>query len=103
MPFPFVITFLLQKSLKEQKSHTIHFGTIRSDSNIIDEVLVSIFKKPHSYTGEDVIEVSCHGSSYIQNQLLHLFLEKGVRMAQAGEFTLEPLVMGRWIYLKQKP
>ena len=85
----------ITKSLKEQKSHTIHFGTIRSDSNIIDEVLVSIFKNPHSYTGEDVIEVSCHGSSYIQNQLLHLFLEKGARMAQAGEFTLRAFSNGK--------
>ncbi len=85
----------ITKSLEEQKSHTIHFGTIRSDSNIIDEVLVSIFKNPHSYTGEDVIEVSCHGSSYIQNQLLHLFLEKGARMAQAGEFTLRAFSNGK--------
>ena len=85
----------ITKSLEEQKSHTIHFGTIRSDSNIIDEVLVSIFKNPHSYTGEDVIEVSCHGSSYIQNQLLHLFLEKGARMAQAGEFTLRAFINGK--------
>lgn len=85
----------ITKSLEEQKSHTIHFGTIRSDSNIIDEVLVSIFKNPHSYTGEDVIEVSCHGSSYIQNQLLQLFLEKGARMAQAGEFTLRAFSNGK--------
>jgi tRNA modification GTPase len=85
----------ITKSLEEQKSHTIHFGTIRIDSNIIDEVLVSIFKNPHSYTGEDVIEVSCHGSSYIQNQLLHLFLEKGARMAQAGEFTLRAFSNGK--------
>ena len=85
----------ITKSLEEQRSHTIHFGTIRSDSNIIDEVLVSIFKNPHSYTGEDVIEVSCHGSSYIQNQLLHLFLEKGARMAQAGEFTLRAFSNGK--------
>lgn len=85
----------ITKSLENQKSHTIHFGTIRSDSNIIDEVLVSIFKNPHSYTGEDVIEVSCHGSSYIQNKLLHLFLEKGARMAQAGEFTLRAFSNGK--------
>ena len=94
MPFPFVTAFLLLLKVEEQRSHTIHFGTIRSDSNIIDEVLVSIFENPYSYTGR-CDEVSCHGSSYIQNQLLHLFLEKGARMAQAGEFTLRAFSNGK--------
>lgn len=83
------------KDLTQQDSHTVHFGTIRDDAKLIDEVLVSIFKNPHSYTGEDVVEVSCHGSVYIQNQLIQLFLKKGARMAQAGEFTLRAFSNGK--------
>lgn len=83
------------KDLTLMKSHTIHFGTIREGDKVLDEVLVSIFKNPHSYTGEDVVEVSCHGSVYIQNQLIQLFLKKGARMAQAGEFTLRAFSNGK--------
>ena len=59
-----------QKKLSEQKPYTIHFGNIWDGDHIIDEVLVSIFKNPKSYTGEDLIEISCHGSEYIQQQIL---------------------------------
>ena len=83
------------KNLCEEDSHTVHFGTIRNANNIVDEVLVTIFKNPHSYTGEDVVEVSCHGSVYIQNKLLQLFLNKGARMAKAGEFTLRAFSNGK--------
>ena len=83
------------KKLSEQTSHTVHFGTIRDADKIVDEVLVTIFKNPHSYTGEDVVEVSCHGSVYIQNQLIQLFLKEGARMAQAGEFTLRAFSNGK--------
>ena len=76
-------------------SHTVHFGTIRDDDKIVDEVLVTLFKNPQSYTGEDVVEVSCHGSIYIQNQLIQLFLKNGARMAQAGEFTLRAFINGK--------
>src|SRR5690606_27371169 len=76
------------KDLLRQKSHTIHFGTIKDhNGHIIDEVLVSLFIKPRSYTGENVVEVSCHGSAYIIQQLIQLFIEKGARNAQPGEFT----------------
>ncbi len=84
------------RNLAEQKSHTAHFGTIRDEQgNILDEVLVTIFKNPRSYTGEDVCEVSCHGSRYIIRQLLQLFVRQGARMAQAGEFTLRAFLNGK--------
>ncbi len=83
------------KKLKEQKSHTIHLGHIIDGDILLDEVLVSIFKNPRSYTGEDVIEISCHGSSYIQQQIIQLFLRKGCRMAAAGEFTMRAFLNGK--------
>jgi len=84
------------KQLSEQSSHTIHFGTIRNDADeIIDEVLVSLFIEPRSYTGEDVVEVSCHGSSYIIQELIQLFIERGARLAQPGEFTMRAFLHGR--------
>ncbi|MEP3837758.1 MAG: tRNA uridine-5-carboxymethylaminomethyl(34) synthesis GTPase MnmE [Algibacter sp.] len=76
------------KSLASQKTHTIHLGHIIEGDRTIDEVLVSVFKNPNSYTGEDVVEVSCHGSNYIQQEIIQLFVRKGCRMASAGEFTL---------------
>ncbi len=76
------------KDLKLQKSHTVHLGHLKDNDLILDEVLVSVFKGPHSYTGEDVVEISCHGSPYIQQQIIQLFLREGCRMAEAGEFTL---------------
>lgn len=76
------------KTLSEQSTHTIHLGHIMDDVRTIDEVLVSVFKNPNSYTGEDVVEISCHGSNYIQQEIIQLFLRKGCRMATAGEFTL---------------
>jgi tRNA modification GTPase len=83
------------KDLNSLKSHTIHLGHIVENNRIIDEVLVSIFKNPHSYTGEDVIEISCHGSNYIQQEIIQLFLRKGCRMASAGEFTLRAFINGK--------
>ncbi len=76
-------------------THTLHFGTIEEEGDMIDEVLVSIFKGPKSYTGEDTIEISCHGSVYIQNRLLQLFLKKGCRMAKGGEFTFRAFMNGK--------
>ena len=83
------------KALTKQKSHTILLGHILDDNRTLDEVLLSIFKGPHSYTGEDVIEISCHGSPYIQQQIIQLFLRKGCRMADAGEFTLRAFLHGK--------
>ena len=83
------------KSLSKQKTHTIHLGHIVEDGKVFDQVLLSIFKNPHSYTGEDVVEISCHGSTYIQQQIIQLLLRKGCRMAQAGEFTLRAFLNGK--------
>jgi tRNA modification GTPase len=76
------------KVLKDQKSHTVHLGHIKDGDHLIDQALVSIFKGPNSYTGENVAEISCHGSTYIQQRIMQLFLKKGVRAAQGGEFTM---------------
>jgi tRNA modification GTPase len=76
------------KKLSDQKSHVIHLGRIHNDGTEIDEVLVSVFKAPNSYTGENVVEISCHGSTYIQQEILQLFIRKGAKPAQPGEFTL---------------
>jgi len=84
------------KALNKQKSHTIHLGKIISEENkIIDEVLISLFIAPKSYTKENVVEVSCHGSSYIIQELIQLFIKKGARMAQPGEFTLRAFLNGQ--------
>ena len=77
------------------KSHTIHLGGLYDGDRMIDEVLVSVFIAPRSYTGENVVEISCHGSPYIQQEILQLFLKKGCRMAKAGEFTLRAFVNGK--------
>ena len=83
------------KDITQQKTHTIHLGTIVEEHNIFDQVLVSIFKNPNSYTGEDVIEISCHGSTFIQQQIIQLLVRKGCRIAQAGEFTLRAFLNGK--------
>lgn len=85
------------KNLSLQKSHTIHFGHLKGDAGeIIDEVLVSIFKAPHSYTKENTVEISCHGSQYIIRTIVALFQSKGVRMAKPGEFTQRAYLNGRF-------
>lgn len=83
------------KDLEKQKSHTILLGHIMEGNKTYDQVLVSLFKNPHSYTGEDVVEISCHGSPYIQQQIIQLFLRNGCRMADAGEFTLRAFLNGK--------
>ncbi|MCB2410050.1 tRNA uridine-5-carboxymethylaminomethyl(34) synthesis GTPase MnmE [Hymenobacter lucidus] len=82
------------KKLADQPSHTLHFGTIRDGSRILDEVVVSLFKGPHSYTREDVVEISCHGSDYIVEQILTLLTRHGARLAEAGEFTKRAFLHG---------
>lgn len=84
------------KNLENQLSHTIHFGTIRDGERIIDEVLVSIFIAPKSFTKENVVEISTHGSSYIINQVLKLFIRKGIRPAKPGEFTQRAFLNGQF-------
>ncbi|HMB63575.1 MAG TPA: tRNA uridine-5-carboxymethylaminomethyl(34) synthesis GTPase MnmE [Eudoraea sp.] len=83
------------KELSEQDSHTVHLGYIEDGERSLDKVLVTVFKGPNSYTGEDVVEISCHGSPYIQQEIIQLFLKKGCRMADAGEFTLRAFLNGK--------
>ena len=83
------------KILAGQKPNTLHFGSIYSRLELIDEVVVSIFHAPHSFTGEDVVEITCHGSVYIQQRILQLLIEKGARMARPGEFTQRAFLNGK--------
>jgi tRNA modification GTPase len=83
--------------LYAQKTHTLHFGVVVTDNDLIlDEVLISLFYGPHSYTGEDVIEISCHGSVYIQQQIIQLLIKNGARLANAGEYTLRAFLNGKF-------
>lgn len=90
-----VFKSIKNKNLAQQKTHTLHLGHIIDEGKTLDEVLISIFKGPNSYTGENTIEISCHGSTYIQQQIIQLLLRKGCRMANAGEFTLRAFLNGK--------
>ncbi|WP_353134053.1 tRNA uridine-5-carboxymethylaminomethyl(34) synthesis GTPase MnmE [Pseudopedobacter sp.] len=82
------------KNLEEQDSHTVHFGTIREGDLIVDEVLVTLFIAPKSYTKENIVEISCHGSSYIIESIIKLMIKNGARGAKPGEFTLRAFLNG---------
>ena len=90
-----VFSSISGKNISKQKSHTLHLGHIVDGEKVIDQVLLSIFKGTNSYTGENTIEISCHGSTYIQQQIIQLLLRKGCRMANAGEFTLRSFLNGK--------
>ncbi len=83
------------KDLTQQATHTLHFGRIKDGNKIVDEVVASIYKGPKSYTGEDIIEVSCHGSDYVLQQVLNLCMLNGARMAKPGEFTMRAFLNGK--------
>lgn len=83
------------KDLSRQESHTIHFGQIVDDDLLVDEVLISLFIAPRSYTRENVVEISCHGSSYIIGTIINLLIKKGARSAKPGEFTLRAFLNGQ--------
>jgi tRNA modification GTPase len=86
---------LPSKDLSSQKTHTIHVGFIKENDVDIDEVVVSLYKTPKSYTGEDVVEIGCHGSPFIQQQLIQACIRKGARLAKAGEFTQRAFLNGK--------
>ena len=90
-----VFSSISGKDISKQKSHTLHLGHIVEGGKVIDQVLLSIFKDTNSYTGENTVEISCHGSTYIQQQIIQLLLRKGCRMANAGEFTLRSFLNGK--------
>ncbi|HML64794.1 MAG TPA: tRNA uridine-5-carboxymethylaminomethyl(34) synthesis GTPase MnmE [Dysgonomonas sp.] len=83
------------KKLAEAKAYTVHFGSIIKENVVLDDVLVSVFRNPHSFTGEDIIEISCHGSIYIQQNILQLLISKGASLAQPGEFTQRAFLNGK--------
>lgn len=84
-----------RKPLLEAKAYTVHYGEIVKDEEVLDQVLVSVFRAPHSFTGEDVVEVACHGSMYIQQTLLQWLVDAGCQLAKAGEFTQRAFLNGK--------
>ncbi len=83
------------KDLTQQQSHTIHVGFLKDKGNAIDEVVISLFKNPKSYTGEDVVEISCHGSPFVQQQVVQACIRNGARLAKPGEFTQRAFLNGK--------
>jgi tRNA modification GTPase len=90
-----IVEQVFSKSVADKSSHTAHFGTIREGEELIDEVLLTVFKNPASFTGEDSIEIACHGSLYIQEKILALLINKGARLAGPGEFSLRAFLNGK--------
>ena len=91
-----IVDAVFSKKLGDKASHTAHFGSIRrKDGSVLDEVLATLFVAPRSYTGEHVVEVSCHGSPYIIQELIHLFIDQGARLANPGEYTLRAFLNGK--------
>jgi tRNA modification GTPase len=86
--------------LSKAKTQTIHFGEIKDNGFVVDEVLVSLFKAPYSYTGENIIEISCHGSQFVQQTILQLMIKSGARLAKPGEFTLRAFLNGKFDLLQ---
>lgn len=90
-----ILSKIFDKDLRDAPGYTLHFGKIAEGENIMDEVVVGLFRSPHSYTGEDLVEISCHGSPYIQQQILDLLLRSGARGAEPGEFTKRAFLHGK--------
>ncbi|RXK83169.1 tRNA uridine-5-carboxymethylaminomethyl(34) synthesis GTPase MnmE [Filimonas effusa] len=83
------------KKLQEQPTHTLHVGFLKQGETVLDEVVLALFKAPRSYTGENVVEISCHGSHYVQQQILQCLVSQGVRIAKPGEFTQRAFLNGK--------
>ena len=86
---------IFSKSLVDKASHTAHFGYLKSKGELIDEVVVTVFKNPASFTGQDSVEIACHGSVYIQERILTVLVENGARMAGPGEFSMRAFMIGK--------
>lgn len=84
-----------RKKLDEQKANTVHFGSIWKENVVLDDVLATVFRAPHSFTGEEVVEIACHGSLYIQQGILQELIAKGARLAKPGEFTQRAFLNGK--------
>ena len=90
-----IVNKIFSKNLTKKESHTVHFGNIIIDNKIIDEVVITIFKKNQSFTGEETVEISCHGSKYIQNKILEILINNGIRLANPGEYTMRAFKNGK--------
>jgi tRNA modification GTPase len=90
-----ILSHVFTKDVSQAQPNTIHYGHIKDRAEMIDEVMVSLFRAPHSYTGEDSVEISCHGSRYILNKVLALLIENGCRQANPGEFTQRAFLNGK--------
>ena len=90
-----IVNKVFSKNLTKKESHTVHFGNIIIDNKIIDEVVITIFKKNQSFTGEETVEISCHGSKYIQNKILEILINNGIRLANPGEYTMRAFKNGK--------
>jgi tRNA modification GTPase len=93
--FPIVNQLFPSKNLAEQPSHSLHVGFLRHGDKILDEVVISVYKSPRSYTGEDLVEISAHGSPYVLQQIINACIEKGARLAKPGEFTQRAFLNGK--------
>lgn len=93
--FEIVNELFSSKNINEQPTHTVHVGFLKEENKILDEVVVSLFRAPSSYTGEDVVEISCHGSPYIQKQIINACIKRGSRLAKPGEFTQRAFLNGK--------
>ncbi len=93
--FPILNALFPSKDISKLASHTLHVGILQEADKAIDEVVISLYKGPRSYTGEDTIEISCHGSPYIQQQIIQACVNKGARLARAGEFTQRAFLNGK--------
>ena len=89
------VSAIFSASLTDAPGYTLHFGTLRDGETVLDEVVAAVYRSPHSYTGEDCVEISCHGSAYIVSRILDLLTASGVRMAEPGEFTQRAFLSGK--------
>jgi tRNA modification GTPase len=90
-----ISTLFSKKSIVQQASHTLHYGNLQYQNNIIDEVVIAIYKNPKSFTGEDLVEINCHGSAYIIEQIIAACIACGARLAAPGEFTQRAFLNGK--------
>ncbi len=90
-----IVEKIFSKTLSDKKTHTAHFGLIKEDDYLIDEVLLTVFKNPTSFTGEDSVEIACHASTFIQEEIIKLLIKNGVRIAKPGEFSMRAFLNGK--------
>lgn len=95
LSFPIINDLFPSKDLLTAPSHTLQVGYLRDEGHLLDEVVLSLFRGPRSYTGEDVIEISCHGSPYIHQQVIEACIRRGARLAKPGEFTQRAFLAGK--------